>query len=161
RPLTDSMPAAVRLPTLDAPGSHSSATTPATRRRVLAAYRGLPLLFAPNAGQANEHVRYMAQGAGFGFYFEKRGAMLTFTQRAGGSEGRTSRGVALRLRFLGASPTVRVDARAPSAGKLNYLVGKRSAWRRSVPTYQMIAYRGLWPGIDLVVTGRGGKLKYA
>ncbi len=46
----------------------------------LEAYGKLPLSFVPNEGQTDEAVRYYAQGAGYGFYFTKGGATLSFAE---------------------------------------------------------------------------------
>ncbi len=46
--------------------------------------------------------------------------------------------------------------RAP--GKVNYLVG--SEHHRNLSTYRELAYRNVWPGVDLVFRGQGGTLKY-
>jgi hypothetical protein len=76
-----------------------------SEQEALKAYGKLPLSFIPNEGQAtDEAVRYYAQGAGYGFFFTKGGAMLSLADEEG-------RGHALGLDFLGANP----DARSPRA----------------------------------------------
>src|SRR5215203_1778641 len=50
-----------------------------SEKEALDAYEKLPLSFVPNEGQTtNEAVRYYAQGAGYGFFFTKKGATLSF-----------------------------------------------------------------------------------
>jgi uncharacterized repeat protein (TIGR01451 family) len=110
----------------------------------------LPLAFVPNRGQADTRVRYSAQGAGHSFYFTPDKAVLTFTKK--------EKGVALHLTPLGASPRTRLVARERAPGKVNYLVG--SEHQRNLPTYHEVAYRNVWPGVDLVFRGQGGTLKY-
>jgi hypothetical protein len=118
------------------------------------AYGKLPLSFIPNEGQTDEAVRYYAQGAGYGLFFTKGGAMLSFTN---GEE----RGQALALDFLGSDPGATLTARQRFAGKVNYLVGNDPAkWRQGLPTHAELLYGGLWPGIDMAVRGEGDKLKY-
>lgn len=133
-----------------APGEPSAPVSATARRRALDAYQKLPLSFVPNAGQTDQSVRYYARGNGFGFYFTPDKVVLSFTK--GG------KGAALHLTPLGASASARLEADRRGSGKVSYLVGsKRHA---SLPTYQEIAYRDLWPGIDMVLRGQGGKLKY-
>src|SRR5438552_7500104 len=128
-----------------------SASVPKAReRRVERAYGRLPLSFIPNDGQTDQRVRYYARGAGFSFYFTQSGAVLSF------AEGK--RGVALGLRFPGANPNVRLEARGQREGKVNYLTGTKA--HTKIPTYRKIVYRELWPGIDLVFRGEGGRLRY-
>jgi hypothetical protein len=144
-------------------------------RRALDAYRKLPLSFVPNAGQTNERVRYLAQGTGSSFFFFTDDKVtLSFAKPAGedpgsgapptGSEGPNAgteqRGVALELRFIGANPNARVEVGAPAPGKVNDLTGAESERRRDLPTFGELTYRDLWPGIDMVFRGQGGKLKY-
>jgi uncharacterized repeat protein (TIGR01451 family) len=110
----------------------------------------LPLAFVPNRGQTDKNVRYSAQGAGHSFYFTPEKAVLTFTKK--------NKGVALHLTPLGASPSMRLAASERAPGKVNYLIG--SEHHRNLPTYRELAYRNVWPGIDLVFRGQGGTLKY-
>ena len=122
----------------------------------LDAYGKLPLSFVPNKGQTDEEaVRYYAQGAGYGFFFTKKGATLSF------ADGKRRGGHALGLDFLGADPDATLEARNRLAGEVNYLVGDDpSEWQQGLPTHAELLYGGLWPGIDMAVRGEGGKLKY-
>jgi hypothetical protein len=124
-----------------------------TGQGFLDAYAGLPLSFIPNAGQADDAVRYYAQGAGYGFYFTRGGPALSFTKG--------ERGASLALNFLGADPNATLVAGEQLPGKINYLSGgDPNEWQQGLPTFGELAYRGAWPGIDMVVRGEGGKLKY-
>jgi hypothetical protein len=124
---------------------------PAAREEVVkGAYARLPLSFVENQGQVDGGVRYYVQGQGFGFYFTRDKVVLSFTK------GR--RGTALHLTPLGASPKARLVATRPGSGRVNYLVG--SEHHTNLATYHELAYRDLWPGIDMVFRGQGGRLKY-
>src|SRR5918994_6016015 len=126
-----------------------------SEKEALDAYGKLPLAFVPNEGQTDEAVRYYAQGAGYGFFFTKEGARLSFAD----GEGRG--GHALALDFLGADSDATLTARQRLAGKVNYLIGDDPAkWQQGLPTHAELLYGGLWPGIDMAVRGQGGKLKY-
>jgi Beta-propeller repeat len=120
------------------------------KQKLRRTYGKLPLLFVPNAGQTERRVRYYAQGAGFAFYLTKHKAVLALN--------RGKRGEALELRFRGANPNPRLEAAHPVAGKVNYLTGAHRY--TNLPTYQDVTYRNLWPGIDMVLRGRAGKLEY-
>ena len=125
-----------------------------SEKEAIDAYGKLPLSFVPNEGQTDEAVRYYAQGAGYGFFFTKEGAMLSFADGEGG-------GHALALDFLGANPDATLEAQKRLSGEVNYLVGDDPAkWRQELPTHGELLYGGLWPGIDMAVRGEGGKLKY-
>jgi hypothetical protein len=125
-----------------------------SEREALDAYEKLPLSFVPNEGQSEEAVRYYAQGAGYGFFFTKGGATLSF------ADGKR-RGHALALSFLGSNPHATLEAQKPLSGEVNYLIGNDPTnWRQGLPTHGELLYGGLWPGIDMAVRGEGGKLKY-
>jgi len=64
-----------------------------SQKEALDAYGKLPLNFIPNQGQSDEAVRYYSQGAGYGFFFTPKGALLSF------AEGK-EHGHALALDFL-------------------------------------------------------------
>jgi hypothetical protein len=127
-----------------------------SEKEALDAYGKLPLSFIANEGQStDEAVRYYAQGAGYGFFFTKGGAMLSFAEGKGGG------GHALALDFLGANPDATLTAQKRLSGEVNYLVGDDPAkWHQGLPTHAELLYGGLWPGIDMAVRGEGGNLKY-
>jgi hypothetical protein len=138
-----------------APPVSEPVTPRMSEKEALDAYGKLPLSFISNEGQTDKAVRYYAQGAGYGFFFTPRGAMLSF------AEGKGRGGHALALDFLGAHPDATLTAKKRLSGKVNYLVGDDPAqWQRGLQTHAELRYGGLWPGIDMAVRGEGGNLKY-
>ena len=130
----------------------ASAESPA-RQAALASYGALPLAFVRNAGQLDRRVRYSAQAGGARIHLTPGAVTLAL------AKGR--RGLALRLAFLGASSSAPITGAGRGPGRLSYLIGNDPArWQRNLPTYREVVYRGLWPGVDLAVRGRGGQLKY-
>jgi Beta-propeller repeat len=147
-------PLSAPLPLTGGSARPTSPSQAAREEELRDAYARLPLSFVENAGQLDRPVRYYAQGQGFGFYFTRKEALLSF-QRS------KRRGAALALGFRGASPAATLSAHAGLPGKVNYLLGDEPAnWHRNLATYAELRYRELWPGIDMVVRGQGGKLKY-
>jgi Beta-propeller repeat len=152
-------PSAQALPTtfgaqstsLAAARAPSTALPPGAERRAAKAYAKLPLSFVPNAGQTDGSVRYYAQGAGYSFYLTDHKAVLALE--------RGRHGEALDLRFLDANPNAKPIAADRGAARVNYLTD--SAHHTNLPTYGRLVYRNLWPGIDMVFAGKGGKLSYA
>lgn len=119
------------------------------------AYARLPLSFEPNRGQTDNRARFLARGGGYTLFLTDRGALLSLAR------GERERPALLRMGFAGASSRARVTGGDELAGRVNYLVGgKRSRWRTNVPTYATVRYRELYPGIDLLYYGRGGRLEY-
>ena len=137
-----------------APVSEPGSAAQMSEEAALDAYGKLPLAFVLNEGQTDEAVRYYTQGAGYGFFFTKEGARLSFAEGKG-------RGHALGLDFLGADPEATLKAQKRLEGKANYLIGDDpTKWQQRLPTHGELLYGGLWPGIDMAVRGQGGNLKY-
>jgi Beta-propeller repeat/PASTA domain len=123
------------------------------RQAALGSYRALPLAFVPNAGQLDRRVRYSARAGGASVFLARREVVLAL------AKGR--RGLTLQLSFLGADASPEISGAERTPGRVNYLIGNDpSRWRRNLPTYAEVVYRGLWPSIDLALRGRGGQLKY-
>jgi Beta-propeller repeat len=137
-----------------APVSEPGTAPKMSEEEALDAYGKLPLSFIPNEGQTDKAMRYFAQGAGYGFFFSKEGATLSFAEGKG-------RGHALSLDFQGADPHATLTARQRLTGKVNYLAGDDpTKWQQGLSPHGELLYGGLWPGIDMAVRGEEGKLKY-
>ncbi len=117
---------------------------------VRAAYGELPLSFVANRGQIDKPVRYYAEAPGLGVFLTENKAVLSLAKG--------KRGVALEMRFPGASADARLEPGRRGEGKINHLTG--SARHTGLAPYGQVTYRDLWPGIDMVFRGQGGTLKY-
>jgi hypothetical protein len=126
-------------------------TTSAGGRSVLA---DLPLSFIENRGQADRQVSFYVQGSETSVYFTPDGLRLALADTRG-----TSGGWNLALDFVGATRTI-PEGRTRARGIVSYFKGDPSEWHTSIPTFSRVAYRDLWPGIDLVYSGSGSELKY-
>ena len=110
---------------------------------VTASLARLPLAFEPNTGQAPQDIRYVSDAGGSRLWLSAREA------RFGGAGTGT-----IRLRWLGGAPAPVVTPTGELPGKAHYLDGPdASRWRRNVPMYGGVIYRGIYPGIDLVFHG--------
>jgi hypothetical protein len=130
----------------------------------------LQLSFEANAGQTDERVRFLARGNGYTLFLTPTEAVLSLQRSAavapepGALRSRrlsaTERAV-VRMKLLGARSDVRMEGLEVLPGKVNYLVGAdRHKWRQNVPTYARVAYRNVYPGVDLEYYGRDGELEY-
>lgn len=107
----------------------------------------LPVVFEPGAGGNSFVSRTGEQFAAL----RSDGVSLKI---AGGRQ-------AIRVAFRGANPGASAQGVDPLPSYSNYFLGrKRSEWRNRVPQYRGVRYRGVYPGIDVVYYGRGGKLEY-
>ena len=135
----------------------NSAPSPAeNHRQVLKAYAGLPLAFVENRGQTDSAVRFYAEGSRYAFHLMRDAAMLSFLDRSD-----ATRGVALALRFVGANERLTVVGEDRAPGEVNYFQGSdASHWLTGLPRYSRVVYRELWPGVDMMLRGDAGQLKY-
>jgi hypothetical protein len=129
---------------------------PTTYRRVGEAFFNLPLRFIANAGQTNLAARFIVKGVGHAIFFTEEEVVFSAMQEV---EEKSMCSV-VRLRFLGANPHPIVEGLALMPGVANFFLGNDPAkWRVNVPTYGAVAYRNLYPGIDLIFRDTEGHLK--
>jgi hypothetical protein len=132
----------------------------------------VPCLAAPpgfleNVGQFDSQVLYVAESAGTTIFLTQEAIVLVLHETPqmdsppdplawpvdglSGEEGPVG-AWALWIRFAGANPEARVEARDKLPGYANFFFGSDpAAWRTHVASYEEILYRELWPGIDLVL----------
>lgn len=130
------------------------------------AYAALPLAFEANRGQVASAAGFVARGSGYSFLVGAQGATLSFTP--GGmrrTEGREAAGPApprrsMRIDLVGADPHAPAVVGAPVGTTSSFLGADGSRWRTSVPDYERVVFRGVYPGIDLAYHGVQGSLEY-
>jgi len=143
------------------------------KAQAVKAYEALPSRFIPNRGQLNKKVKFFAQTPGYSFYLTNNEIAYLFLRQAktrpkpgpsatkGKPQPVAGGALALKAKFVGASPRVAVVGRRRQSGAFNYLIGnKPEAWKTNVPGYSEVFYRGLYPGIDLTYKGVDGRMKY-
>ncbi len=70
------------------------------------------------------------------------------------------RGGKVRLRFAGSNRSSAPEAAEALPGHVNFLLGRDpAAWKTDVPIYGSVAYRQLYPGIDMTYSHTSGRLK--
>ena len=137
------------------PASLTSALRPGIMapQNLPAAAAPLPLSFLRNAGQAGPAVRFLVQAGAYALAFRADGVDVRF---AGSPQGEAD----LRLRFVAAEPAPVVEGLDAGQGVVSYLRGDDpAAWQTGLPTYAGLAYRSVYPGVDLVYRSAGGVLK--
>ena len=81
----------------------------------------------------------------------------------GGDDARLAQPVsrwAVKLDFVEANTDVRMEGVGRTPAVVSYFKGTSFEGRTGLPTYSQVAYRDLWPGIDLVYSGTVDRLKY-
>jgi hypothetical protein len=117
----------------------------------------LPPYFIQNQGQLDPRAAFYLPGHSMTLYFSHAG--LTYALSGASAATPASRWV-VQQAFVGANPQVPIQGLERSAARFSYFTGERADWITGVPAYAGVKYRELWPGIDLVYRGQGGRLKY-
>lgn len=121
------------------------------------AYGKLPLSFEANAGQADESVKFLARGPGYGLFLTANEAVLTLKK----SSDKTEQQAVVRMKLLGANAEPHVAGQDELPGKSNYFIGNDPAkWRTGVANYAKVQYRDVYPGVDMVYYGNQRTLEY-
>jgi hypothetical protein len=107
----------------------------------------VPLFFIANHGQAPATYSFIAQGSGLTAYFSPAEVLLRVADRT------------VRLEFPGASVSAPIEGVGELQARANFFTGSEGQWRTSVPLYRAVAYRELYPGIDMIYGGNGRNLK--
>jgi hypothetical protein len=103
-----------------------------------------------NSGQTDPRAMFYARGADMDVFFTASG--LTF------AIGRSANRHAVRAEFLDAEPAAPRGV-TPAPTVVSFFRGPKSEWKTGLRTFREIAWRGVWPGIDLVVSAEGDSLK--
>ncbi|MBI4492931.1 MAG: SBBP repeat-containing protein [Chloroflexi bacterium] len=79
--------------------------------------------------------------------------------RRGGAGGEVTRGVHLKLSYTGANPHPRLEGFNRRDTVVSYFLGNDpKKWRPNVPVWGGVRYVDLFPGVDLEISGEGGRL---
>ncbi len=133
----------------------SDIATPAIRPPSPASLGDLAMPFVENRGQVDPQAHYYLQSEGSSVFFTPRGLALSLEDTRG-----TAQRWGLRLGFVDAA-RVEPEGRAATSTIVSSFTGDASDWVTGAPTFSRIAYRDLWPGIDLLYSGTGRSLKYS
>jgi hypothetical protein len=122
----------------------------------LSGYANLPQRFEPNRGQSDPRVDYLSHGRDYSLFLSGGDATLVLGREGGGGQA-----TALRMTLAGARPHLVARGSQRLPGTVNYLRGRHpSARQTAIPTYRAVAYRGVYPGIDVRYYGSQRKLEY-
>ena len=140
------------------PQSVTGNATPGQREQAIKAFDLSPAVFIENKGQWDSQVRYGFDGKGTRVSFTDAGPVFQML-KSGGEDGEVSQAV-FSATFVGGRKVTPVGIeKSPST--TNYYVGKDSSkWQSSVPSFQKVAYLGLYEGVDLYTWGKRSGLKY-
>ena len=125
--------------------------------KLVSQFEALPLRFEPNRGQTDARVKFLSRMGAHALFLTSGGAVL----RLNSPGGEPTSGSVLRFTWVGANRHARIRGVDELPGKSNYLIGRVPAgWRTNVSSYGRVRYEDIYPGIDLLYYGDGGRLEY-
>jgi hypothetical protein len=122
--------------------------------RAKATMARLPLHFEENRGQWSSEVLYGARSGSGTLFLTAHGPALASPP----ARNAPARRVDISLEHGNPSPIVEPLDRLPT--RTNYFTGGRAHWRAGVSQYARIAYRSVYPRIDIVYYGNPDQLEY-
>jgi len=157
--------------------SQPTTISPAVRERLQASFASLPLAFEPNQGQTDPQVKYLARANGYTLFLTSQDAVFSFhsksSRNARPSRSRVSRlqvnaapsisekPAVVRMQLVGANSSTQITAADQLPGKSNYYLGNDpKKWQTNVSQYARVAYKSVYPGIDLAYYGEQSKLEF-
>lgn len=118
------------------------------------------IAFEANRGQMPEEIEFVSRGEGFRLYLTATDAVIVAKEQFA-RHGEPLGARVVRMRLVGGDTGPRIEPLGELEGKSHYFRGSdASRWLTDVPRYQSIRYHEVYPGIDLVYTGRDGALAY-
>lgn len=118
-----------------------------------------PIRFEANVGQAPGGTDFVARGLGYGLALKSGEVSLQMRRRTTPKSGKPVE-TSLRMSLLGSQPG-RPEPLDVLPTLSNYFIGKNPAkWQTGVKNYARVAYRGVYPGIDVIYYGQDGRLEY-
>src|ERR1035437_6517619 len=132
---------------------------PSVQARIKSAYPQLPLYFEANGGQADASVKFTARGPGYRLFLTSSEATLVLQQEKKAS---SNGGNTIQIHLKGSNPHPFLEGQDLLPGKSNYFIGIDSKkWHSDVAHYSKVAYRQVYPGIDMLYAGDPQQLEYS
>ena len=113
----------------------------------------LPLVFEPNVGQGPSSQAYMTRVGAMQFGFSANALNLRLPSANETQE--------LGITLVDANKDAQITASDKKEGESNYLLGNESsAWKTHIPQYGRLVYGNIYPGVDLIFYGNGGRVEH-
>ena len=120
----------------------------------------LPVVFEPNLGQASPDTTFVAH-AGYPVSLQSDRLVLTLPNEHSAKNGPQNPDRHVTLQFINSSRTAHSKGVDRLPGVSNYYVGANPTnWRTGIPQYRAVKFKSIYPGVDLLYHGEGGRLEY-
>jgi uncharacterized protein (TIGR03437 family) len=108
------------------------------------------VVFEPNRGQADAQAAFLARTTGYTLFLRPDGSAVV-----------AAPGQSAAINFVGASRPRLIESQEPTGGVSSYFIGQDSEqWRTAIPHYGRVAYREVYPGIDVAWHATQGNTEF-
>ena len=144
---------------------------PETRQITQNGFNHIPSYFVENRGQVAGTVEFCLKILNGNVYFTPDEIVYQFFYQKNGQKNQEKRYLAkkkrkefkqenFRIRFLNANVNAHIDGLEKQEANISFFRGNDpQKWVKMAPAYEKIRYRDLYPGIDLLIYEREGKIK--
>jgi hypothetical protein len=167
RPVTASIGATARV-------APKPAETDSPQAKVTEALRSSPVMFIQNVGQFDERALFQVRGGDKTIWLTEDGIWVTVLEKPpkpkeplqsrkfdkeAWAEEQPRKAVNIKLSFPGSNPHPRLEPFDRLDTVVSYFIGNDPAkWHVAVPVWGGVRYVGLYPGVDLELTGENGQV---
>lgn len=137
-------------------------------------FGALPLAFEANQGQTDPQVKYMARGAGYTVFLTPNDTIfalhsasqsatpaVNFAERSRARLAEKPITASISMKLSGGNSQPQIAAQNELPGHSNYFIGSDpSQWQTGVKQYQRVAYRDVYPGVDMAFHGQQRQLEF-
>src|SRR5437763_1838456 len=151
--------------------------TAAAAAQAREAFGKVSLTFEANEGQTDPQVNFLTRAGGATVFLTPTEAVFALSvpsadagaatasklldPRARANTIAPTQTAVLRMQVAGANPQPSVAGLEKQEGIVNYFIGNDPLqWHANIPTYSRVQYAGVYPGVDMVYYGDGGRLEY-
>jgi cell division septation protein DedD len=150
----------------------STKQSPSEQTKLVRSLGAMPMGFEENRGQTSPQVSYVARGYGYTLFLCPTEAVMRLKRNEKDRSKRRHPDTTLsktsersdevvRMKLVGANPRSRAERKNQQPGRCNYFKGNDpSRWVKDVSRYSKVRFRDVYPGIDMVYYGNGGRLEY-
>src|SRR5947209_16249419 len=159
------------------PAASPAQDTAAAQAQAREAYGKVSLIFEANEGQTDPQVNFLQRANGATVFLTPTEAVFALSvpsadagaatasklldPRARANTTAPTQTAVLRMQVAGANPQPSVAGLEKQEGIVNYFIGNDpSQWHANIPTFGRVEYTGVYPGVDMVYYGDGGRLEY-
>ena len=122
-----------------------------------------PISFEINQGQFNNKVQFLSRAKDYALFLTSNEAIFSLPSNSIESSKKIEpgKGEIVRMKLIGANKASKVVGLNKLSGVINYFIGNDSKkWHTNIPTYEKVAYKNIYSGIDLVYYGNQERLEY-